>query len=195
MGFRMNEFGCNSVDYERNAARKWVVVSSQGLGCWDMIGRALSKVTKDAAWYDAVMVRLTIDCSSKVVEETSCADGKAKVCERCEEWKVRVHSLESNFGISRHPSVRRVTLPPLHRCDSPCAVHAPPPDVERANLALRWQEFLYTIDEEAHPLVFRTKAACQAYRKTHRFGADELELWRAGNPRPKDLPPPLLEEE
>jgi hypothetical protein len=121
--------------------------------------------------------------------------GKAKACERCEEWKVRAHSLESNFGISRHPSVRRVTLPPANDCDSPCAVNPPPPDVQRANEALRGREFLYTIDWNDHPLVFRTKAACRAYRKIHRFTADDLDFWRAGIPRPPDLPPTSVPDE
>jgi hypothetical protein len=195
IGFRMNEFGCNHVDYERNAAGKWAVASSQGLGCWNIIGRALSQVRDDAAWYDAALVRLTVECSRKVLEETACADGKAKTCERCEEWKVRTHSLESNFGISRHTGVRRVTLPPSTHCDAPCALDTPPPDVRRANEALRGHEFLYTSDWNEHPLVFRTKAACRAYRKIHRFSAEELDSWRAGIPRPPDLPPPSLPEE
>jgi hypothetical protein len=195
IGFRLNEFGCNHVEYERNAAGQWAVVASQGFGCWDIIGRALSQVKDDAAWYDAAMVRLSIDCSRKVVEETACANGKTKACERCEEWKVRAHPLESNFGISRHPSVRRVTLPPSNDCGSPCAVETPPPDVQRANEALRGREFLYIIEYNEHPLVFRTKAACQGYRKIHRFSADELDFWRSGIPRPRDLPRPGFPDE
>lgn len=194
IGVRMNEFGCNSVEYERDAERKWTVISSQGLGCARTIGLSISKVSEDAVWYDAALIRLSIDCSAWVVEETPCADGKAKVCRRCEDWAVRPHSLESTFGIGRQPSTRRVKLPPADRCDSACAADSPPLDVKRANEALRWHEFLHTLDLQTDPVVFRTKAACRAYRKM-RYVAEAAELWHAGKPRPPDLPPPSLPEE
>jgi hypothetical protein len=195
LGLRMDEYGCNSVEYERDGSGKWLVVSRQGLGCVRMIGHALSHVTENAAWYEAALVRLSIDCRNVVSEETPCADGKTRVCERCEAWRVAVHSLESNFGISRRPARRRVQLPLADVCDSACAVNAPPLDVQRANEALRERKFLYIPDPEAHPLVFRTKTACRAYGKLHRFAADELEAWQAGNPRPPYLPPLRVDED
>jgi hypothetical protein len=67
--------------------------------------------------------------------------------------------------------------------------------VIRAKKALWNQLYFASANADPHPLVFRTSAACRAYRWIHRFDADELDAWRAGTPWPKDLPQPAIEDD
>lgn len=194
IGATLSELGCSSAEYEREASGRWVLTSSQGLGCARLIGNALSEVTDDAAWYDGAYFRLTIGCLESVRETTACPDGTTRACLQCERWGVKPQSLESRYGIHRQTRIRDVTATTTSACGSPCPADDPPADVRRANEALRGGEFFRTLDVTLHPVVFRTAAACRAYRKVHRFSAEELDAWTAGKPRPPDLPP-LADEE
>jgi hypothetical protein len=193
IGVRFEQFGCSHVEYERDAAGRWVVGGSGGLGCVNTFGHVLSRVERDAAWYDAAAVSLTIECSRKVAEVSTCGDGSARSCEQCEEWSPAAHSHEVNFGIGYQPSLRRV--PASRACDAPCPPFDVPADVKRANEVLRDRVYFISSNPDPHPLVFRTSAACRSYRKIHRFDPDELDVWSAGAPWPKDLPPLILEDE
>jgi hypothetical protein len=173
--------GCNSRMYARNADGDWELVGSGGIGCERQLGHLLSKVTSDAAWYDGAEVELSIECSRLVEEEMPCRDGSRRSCTRCETWWLAPTSNE--FGGHAPGTTRKVALREPADCSVPCSLDRPE-DVRRADAVVAGRSFFTDLDVDAHPFVFRTELACQAYRKVHRFSRDELDVWSISDNAP-----------
>ncbi len=117
------------------------------------------------------------------------------MCEQCDTWALTLHPAESGFTAHRTVGVRRVSLASADGCDFPCPAPEPPEDVKRANEALRGRVFFHVGMAYPHPFLFRTKAACEEYRKVHRFDRDEPDAWHAGRPRSPELSAAGTEED
>lgn len=181
MGWSFDEFPSNWNEYKRDRQGNWQHQSSSGYGDGRIVAHQLSAVTEEAAWYDNAPITLTIACKRVVEEDSACKGGGRRVCNRCEGWGPVPATLSSSFGISRHPQKRRVKGTAPVDCSTPCAPLDEPPDVARANAALKKEDFVYPVSEEPKPVVFRTEAACKAYTKKHPFDADDLLLWQGDN--------------
>ena len=148
----------------RDAKGRWAEVSSTAMGCADQVALGLGRVTSDAVWYDAAEVRLSIGC----VEVARTCDGP---CRRCGRYGVITAGGGPGFGVATHVQVRTSTA----ACPAACPPDPAPPDVDRANRQLADQR--YFIDGDPHPILFRTRAACRAYRARHPIGEDDLDPW------------------
>lgn len=193
-GSRIEASGCKFLEYERNAAGQWTAGKLTVMSCPEQIGSDLSQVSGDAAWYDGKEAALSIECAGQIIEKTKCPDGSVRVCERCTSFQPSPY-LMSPTGYRYSPSPVGMWLTSTEACGTPCPIDPLVADVERANEALSGRVFFVKSEENAHPFVFRTKRACLAYQKTHRFHQDELDVWRAGRPRPRELPSLMAERD
>lgn len=162
--------------YERRWDGSWKSVGGGGLGCAKGVGFGLSKVTPEAAWFNAGVVGLSVECTEKIDEEQPCVDGSVRHCSRCEGWDVVATSHEDSFGYGWAV----ISKPVQANVPADCAVACPPiepsEDARRAARAVRGRTFLAEVGA-GHPQVFRTHAACVRYRRGHAVARDEWEPW------------------
>lgn len=145
------------------------------LGAGRRLEPLLSKVTEEAAWYDGFRTELSVQCVKRTREEMVCGDtGEQRTCERCDEWGL---VRRGAFGFSPAPLATRVQHPTPADCSKACPAHEPSEDVKRAVRVLHGRSFFADRGTDPHPLVFRTEAACRAYREAHPFSREELALW------------------
>jgi hypothetical protein len=180
IGSRLEIEGCNVQAYERGEEGVWEPAGSIGGSCLSEPGLSLSKVTSEAAWYDDALVTLSVDCMERVEQQEMCLDGQPRSCLRCDAWWLSAHSTETAVGFQNAPTTRKRRMPGRVDCNVPCSPSEQPRDVARAAEILKERAFLRAADANAHPFVFRTDAACRAYRKQHQLTRAELDDWRGG---------------
>lgn len=163
------------LDYERTRGGKWRQAGVAATGCDTTIGHQLSEVTATAAWYGGTAVTVQVSCTSRREEAQRCLDGSTRTCAACDRIGLDVQSRESGHG-SAGVALRVPASGAPVDCSTPC-----PPDVRSAkvaavNVALRGAS-LERIGLERHPTLFRTRAACEAYREQHEIPPRDLAQW------------------
>lgn len=193
-GSRIEISGCHFLEYERNAAGKWTAGKFTTMSCSEQIGNDLSQVSGDAAWYSGKPAALSLECAGKLIEKTKCPDGSVRACDRCTSFQPSPY-LMSPTGYRYAPSPVVAWQTSTEACGTPCPIDPLVADVERANEALVGRVFFVMSEENAHPFLFKTKRACLAYQRIHRFKQHELEAWKSGEKRPRELPSLLADDE
>lgn len=162
--------------YHREKSGRWIHDDTSATGCGRSVGYVLSKVTAEAAWYNDVVVGLSVACIGHFEEEMSCIGGGRRKCTRCREWGLVAHSLEPNYGIGRSggPTIG-VKVPDPVDCSAPCP-HMDLPGIRRAQDILKGHAFLAGGSDEP-PFFFRTRAGCTRYRRKHPIAARDLSTW------------------
>ncbi len=165
------------VTYERNASGRWVETASGATGCADTVGHALSEVTDTAAWWGGASVAVAVKCGHRREEVQRCLDGSERTCATCERLAIELDSPEGRFHTAS--AVTAVRIPagagPVD-CALLCPADARGAKIAAANAALAGAD-LEQVGLEKHPTLFRTRAACRAYRARHAIPASELATW------------------
>lgn len=132
-----------------------------------------SKISEQAIWYSGLRYRLEVACDEFLETVATCPNAQ-KRCKQCSHWGLHRRSL-SVGGFGKHVTMKTTTLPKSEGCNQTCPTMPYPQDVTRANKVLRDQIFR-SHDDTAPPLFFRTKTACQEFRKTYTFSQEQLDV-------------------
>ena len=159
------------VTYERDASGKWVQTATGATGCASFPSDSLSEVTDAAAWYGARPVqKAEVKCGIARQETQRCRDGSERTCSTCQRLSLALHFVDpgtrGEYALSASSRVQLQTSVPGQPvdCALPCPVDERSAKVAAANAALQLGK-LERIGLEAHPTLFRTLAACRAYRR------------------------------
>lgn len=164
-------------EYERGANGEWEEVGASATGCADTVGFGLSSVTGTAAWYGGALVDASVECGQTREMAQRCLDGSGRTCSSCGKLALRLRSRQPRYGVGSARSAVRVSAPEERvDCSVPCPADELTPRIPALNAALKGASFAQ-IGLDGHPVLFRTRAACRAYRKRHRIPAGELDVW------------------
>jgi len=168
-----------TVSYEKIRGR-WLETGSQGYSNGGFTSLLLSRVSRDAAWYNGAIVALSMECHQRTNEVSACPEAGTRTCSWCSEWGFHKENRSSGWLMGWHQSVREITVAAAKEadCSRACPSTAVPEKVRRAESLLKGHTFF--LDEEAaieHPLIFRTHEACTRYRRVHHVPASDSNPW------------------
>ncbi len=133
----------------------------------------LSAVDQDAAYWRGEEVKLLVKCEQWIARTVICegedAPRRSRICSR---YGFRSVPVDPTIQAADFISEVEERAPPSNPDDRFCRKEPMPEDFRRAEVILR-NEVLIADRLETHPLLFRTREACRAYRRAHKLPKPE----------------------
>lgn len=163
-------------EYQRTETGAWQETASSATGCATTVGHNLSEVTGTEVWYGGAALQLSAVCVMRHEKTQRCLDGSQQTCSSCERLGLEIESSDLHHRTTTAVGATRMFAGP-EPVDCPaCPADERTTKLAAVNAALKGAA-LERVDLERHPTLFRTRAACRAYRKRHKISASERSLW------------------
>ena len=165
---------CGSDTTYEKTATGWLEATVGATGCFSQLPHWLSQVTETGVWYGDEHVKLSFKCGLITSVNELCRDGSQRACATCTGLAIEVESAD-------HRSVRQTRTMTSRSeqadCSAPCAEDSiPSATLARVNAALAKTEFIEH-GHDPHPVLFRSRKACEEYALRHPMAAAERTLW------------------
>ncbi len=150
-------------DYEKNEKGKWEEVGGGGAGCFEPRSGLLSRVTKEAAWYDGAEVSLKVSCRWVTEETSPCIGGGKRICRHCRSLRVEVLQARHLRQYPGEATIRQSGSKPLD-CSAPCPKNTLIETRDRLNRYLEGKAFFGSDVSGEGAVLFRSLKACRRHR-------------------------------